>query len=173
VTSSRADRTGARRAWLACAIAACAIAACASCSGPQHPAGGAGASPGPAAADPSGGEPTAMHASPGPGDTRTPIERRRDAACDHLGPKITACAVEDARADLAAGRIDQRQFDADTAPAVQRKHTEEFVKACKRASYSSRQVRVLEVCFREETRCRPLLDCLGHLDDRAPARGRD
>jgi hypothetical protein len=56
-------------------------------------------------------------------DTRTPIERRRDVACDQLGPTVTACAVEDARNKLAAGQIDQRQFELDTAPAVQRKNT--------------------------------------------------
>jgi hypothetical protein len=112
-------------------------------------------------------------ASPAPvADPRTPIERRRDAACEQLGPKITACAVEDARASLAAGKIDQRQFDRDTASAVQRRHTEEFEKACKGAAYSSRQVRVLEVCLREESRCGPLLDCLGHLSDRAPPGGK-
>jgi hypothetical protein len=98
-------------------------------------------------------------------DTRTPIEKRRDSACEQLGPKLTACAVEDARADLAAGKVAQAQFDRDTAPEVQRKNTEEFVTACKGASYSSRQVRVLEVCFGEETRCAPLVQCLGHLND--------
>ena len=35
-------------------------------------------------------------------DTRTEIEKRRDAACTTLGPKITACAVEDAKRDLDA-----------------------------------------------------------------------
>jgi hypothetical protein len=104
-------------------------------------------------------------------DTRTPIEKRRDAACDQLGPKITACAVEDARADLAAGKIGQKQFDSDTAPDVQRKNIEEFQKACKRTPYSSRQVRVLEVCYHEETQCGPLLDCLGHLSDKAATKG--
>jgi len=98
-------------------------------------------------------------------DARTPIEKRRDTACEQLGPRLTACAVEDARADLAAGRVAQANFDRDTAPEVQRKNTEEFIAACKGASYSSRQVRVLEVCFREETRCTALLDCLGHLHD--------
>ena len=122
-------------------------------------------------------EPPAATAEPSPGgpkpvaDPRTPIERRRDAACEQLAPKITACAVEDTRAKLAAGKIDQRQFDSDTAPAVQRKNTEEFEHACKRASYSSRQIRVLEVCLHEEPQCRPLLDCLGHLSDRVPAKG--
>jgi hypothetical protein len=101
-------------------------------------------------------------------DTRTPIEKRRDAACEKLGPKITACAVEDARAALAAGKIQKKDFDQDTAPAVQHKNTDEFIKTCKSASYSTRQVRVLEVCFQEEPRCDPLLECLGHLNDRAP-----
>jgi hypothetical protein len=102
----------------------------------------------------------------------TPIEQRRDAACEQLGPKLTACAVEDARANLTAGKSDKAQLERDTAPAVQHKNTEEFLKACKATPYSSRQVRVLEVCFREETRCGPLLDCLGHLSDAAPAKNR-
>jgi hypothetical protein len=99
-------------------------------------------------------------------DTRSPLEKRRDVACDQLGPKVTACAVEDAKADLAAGKIARPQFDRDTAPEVQHKNTDEFIKACKGASYSSRQVRVLEVCFHEESSCGPLLECLGHLDDK-------
>jgi hypothetical protein len=122
------------------------------CGGPQHSEGGAAAAPASAPADP-----------------RTPIERRRDAACEQLGPKLTACAVEDAGASLASGKIDRSQFERDTAPAIQRKNTEEFDKACKGERYSSRQVRVLEVCFRDESRCAPLLECLGHLSDPAPS----
>jgi hypothetical protein len=145
-----AARVAAARRMCLCA----AIAAGLGCGGSQHAADGEGPvnrAPGPA---------------PAAADPRTPIERRRDAACDQLGPKITACAVADARADLASGKIDQRQFTADTAPEVQHKNTEEFVRACKKAQYSSRQVRVLEVCLHEETQCAPLLDCLGHLRDR-------
>jgi hypothetical protein len=111
-------------------------------------------------------------AGPAPAGPGSPIERRRDAACDALGPRLTACAVADARADLAAGKIDQRQLERDTAPAIQRKNTEEFETRCKAARYSSRQVRVLEVCLREETECAPLLDCLAHLHDPAPAGAR-
>jgi hypothetical protein len=109
---------------------------------------------------------------PAPAGSHSAIERRRDAACDALGPRLTACAVADARADLAAGKIDQRQFERDTAPAIQRKNTEEFETRCKAAHYSSRQVRVLEVCSREETECAPLLDCLAHLHDPDPAGAR-
>ena len=135
----------------ALAIAACAVSAVfAACGGSQ---------PRPEA-DPPRKQP------PAAADTRSPLEKRRDIACEQLGPRLTACAVEDARGDLAAGKIGKTQFDRDTAPEVQHKNTEEFLKACKSAAYSSRQVRVLEVCFHEEARCAPLLDCLGHLDDK-------
>jgi hypothetical protein len=100
------------------------------------------------------------------GDPRTPIEQRRDTACDQLGPKLTLCAVADAEQNFAAGKIDRAQLDRDTALAIQRKNTEEFEKACKGHAYSSRQIRVLEVCLHEEPQCAPLLDCLGHLSDR-------
>lgn len=126
------------------------------CGGPQHTPEGEGG---------------AARAQPAVIDTRTPIEKRRDAACDQLAPKLTACALEDARANLAAGKIDQQQFDRDTASGIQRKNTEEFQNACKGTAYSSRQIRVLEVCFREEPQCGPLLDCLGHLSDGATTGG--
>jgi hypothetical protein len=104
---------------------------------------------------------------PGPvTDSRTEIEKRRDSACDILGPRITACAVEDAKAQLAAGKVKQKDYDANTSQEVQRKNTEEFIKACKnpKSPYSSRQIRVLEVCPREETQCDPMLACLENLN---------
>ena len=119
------------------------------CGGPQR------------APERTGGAP----ADPAPADPRTAIERRRDAACDALGPRLTACAVADARADFAAGKIDRRQLDVDTAPEWQQKLTAKWLAECKAARYSSRQVRVLEVCLREETECGPLVACLGHLHD--------
>ena len=127
------------------------LAVLAACGGKQQPASG---DPDPAG---SGTEPAK--------DTRSELERRRDGACDALGPRITQCAVEDAKADLAAGKTTKQQFDQDTAPAVQHKNTEKFLEQCK-VSMSSRQVRVLEVCFKQETECGPLLECLGHLSDR-------
>jgi hypothetical protein len=99
-----------------------------------------------------------------PADTRTEIEKRRDGACETLGPKITSCAVEDAKKDLAAGKIKQKDFDANTAPAILKKNTEEFIKTCKKSDFSSRQVRVLEVCQQEESQCEPLLSCLDNLN---------
>lgn len=99
-----------------------------------------------------------------PQDTRSEIERRRDAACETLGPRITSCAVADAKAQLAAGAITQKQYNDTTASGVLAKNTEEFVKQCTSAQYSSRQVRVLEVCQKEESECEPLLACLDNLD---------
>ncbi len=97
-------------------------------------------------------------------DMRTPLEKRRDVACDALAPRLTQCAVDEAKADAAAGKISKSQLEKDTAPDVLRKNTEEAKKACK-VSLSSRQVRVIEVCMKEETECGPLQDCLGHLND--------
>jgi len=97
-------------------------------------------------------------------DTRTPLEQRRDAACDQLGPKLAQCAVEDSRAMLAAGKITRPQFEQATKPEVARALAEDWRKKCREGYMSSRQVRVLEVCFREETACAPLEACLENLD---------
>lgn len=100
----------------------------------------------------------------GAADTRTELEKRRDAACQTLGPKLTACAVTDARKELEAGRMKQKDFDANTSEEVLRKNSEKFVEKCSSAQYSSRQVRVLEVCQHEESECEPLLACLDNLN---------
>jgi hypothetical protein len=132
---------------LACIVSIVALVA-AACGGKQTPAG-------PGSGDP---DPIAR-------DNRTPIEKRRDAACDALGPKLTACAVEDARQALAAGKITKKQFDEDTTPQLQKALTQDWLKKCKASrNISSRQVRVLEVCFQEEQQCGPLHDCLLNLD---------
>lgn len=102
---------------------------------------------------------------PGPvKDTRTPLELRRDTACEQLGPRITDCAVADAKTALEAGTIKQKDFDAITKPEVKAKNTKEFVDDCSSKEFSSRQVRVLEVCPKEETECDPMLACLDNLN---------
>ena len=99
-------------------------------------------------------------------DTRSTIDKRRDTACEAVGKKVTACALEDAKKELAEGKVSKKDFDLNTAPEVLRKNTEEFVKKCVEHPLSSRQVRVLEVCFKEEEQCGPLMDCLTHLNDK-------
>jgi hypothetical protein len=96
-------------------------------------------------------------------DTRTELERRRDTACDTLVPRLTQCAVDDAKAELEAGRITQAKYNEITASGVQAKNSDEAEKECK-VELSSRQVRVLEVCQTAETECDPLIACLGNLN---------
>jgi hypothetical protein len=112
-----------------------------------------------------GAQPAAQPAAPTPATPEAPpeIKRRRDAACEKVGARLTACAVADAEAALAAGQLPRAEFDAVTDPDVLRRNTAEFVKQCK-VPMSSRQVRVLEVCDREETECDPFADCLQHLN---------
>jgi hypothetical protein len=104
--------------------------------------------------------------APGPSDTRTAIEKRRDAACEELGPRITTCAVNDSKAALADGTITQAQYNEITQSGVLKKNTEEFIDACKapKTAYSSRQIRVLEVCPKEELECEPMIACLANLE---------
>jgi hypothetical protein len=45
-----------------------------------------------------------------------------------------------------------------TAP----RHTATFVEDCRQQTLSSRQLRVYEVCLREESECAPLLNCLDY-----------
>jgi hypothetical protein len=105
--------------------------------------------------------------APGPlQDTRSAIERRRDTACDVLKPRLVQCAVDDAKAELDAGRMTKPEFTKNTTPEVKAKLGVEWLKAC-RVEMSSRQVRVLEVCNTEEQQCGPLLSCLENLNPRA------
>jgi hypothetical protein len=94
-------------------------------------------------------------------DTRTELEKRRDAACETVSKRVTACAVDDAKADFAAGKVKKEQFDKDTAPEIVKKNAEKYADDCKaHKDYSSRQIRVLEKCPEYESECGPLLACL-------------
>ena len=137
------------------AIAALALAAC-------------GSSQPPPPADPTPAQMTDQTPGGAPAPKKSPFEQRRDNACNALAPKLTQCALEDAKADLASGKIDQHQFDEDTQPGVLKKNTEVFVEKCTGwRDMSSRQVRVLEVCFQQETQCGPLRECLKNLEPAA------
>jgi hypothetical protein len=96
-------------------------------------------------------------------DTRTELERRRDAACETLAPRMTSCAIEDARRTMTPEELAKLDIES-TAPI----HTREFVKSCKAQTLSSRQVRVYEVCLREETACDPMIACLDNANPTAP-----
>lgn len=107
--------------------------------------------------------PTGDGDPPGPvRDTRPEIVRRRETACEALRPRMVQCTVENAKRELAAGRITQATFESITAPEILDKQGDNWMEKCN-VDLSSRQVRVLEVCHREETECDPLLSCLEHL----------
>jgi hypothetical protein len=97
---------------------------------------------------------------PEPPPPENELQRRQYAACDRVIPRLTACAVEDARRNLSPEEFEKEQIE-EAAPI----HTREYTRKCKNNYMSSRQVRVYEVCDREETECEPLVACL---DNAAP-----
>jgi hypothetical protein len=111
-------------------------------------------------------ENTGTGSTAAPADTRSAIEKRRDAACEELGPRITTCAANDAKVALADGTITQKQYDEITEAGVLKKNTEEFIENCEnpKTAYSSRQIRVLEVCPEAELECEPMIACLDNLN---------
>jgi hypothetical protein len=88
----------------------------------------------------------------------TELARRQHTACAALGPTLTQCAVADAKATMSAQELADLKLE-ETAP----KHTSVFIDECSAEQYSSRQIRVLEVCFREATECTALNECLANL----------
>jgi hypothetical protein len=117
-----------------------------------------GGKPAPAPRDPEPVPPA------GPTDTRTPLEQRRDTACDTVGKRVSACAVADSKAQLAAGKITQDSYNKATEPVVVAKDAEVYAQKCKaKRDYSSRQIRVLEMCPTLESQCEPFLACLQNL----------
>lgn len=97
-------------------------------------------------------------------DTRTELEKRRDAACDNVGMISAKCAVEDTKKDLAAGKMSQKDFDEQTKPIWVERLAKKYADECKsHQDYSSRQIRVLEKCPQYETECEPLMKCLANV----------
>jgi hypothetical protein len=140
------------RTWLA--ILLLTIAAC---GGPRRAAGDDDTLPDPGGARP-GGDP-----DDGSAPAANELERRQHAACERIIPRLTECAVADARRQLSPEKLAELDLER-TAPI----HTREHLRKCKAAPMSSRQVRVYEVCDREETECEPLAECLMHAQPKDP-----
>ena len=101
-------------------------------------------------------------------DTRTDLEKRRDAACEIVGKRTAECAVKDSDALFAAGKIKKSEHDAAIDPRVVAKDAEVYADKCKaKRDYSSRQIRVLEKCPEYEKECAPLFECLQNLQPRS------
>ncbi len=100
----------------------------------------------------------------GPTDTRTDLEKRRDAACEVVGRRTAECAAEDSKALFAAGKIKEAEYKKATEQFVIDKDAEVYANKCKaKRDYSSRQIRVLEKCPEYEKECAPFLECLQNL----------
>jgi hypothetical protein len=85
---------------------------------------------------------------------QTEIQRRQQAACEGVGKMATKCAVEDTKNQPA-----NVQKEADPEHTAQF-NTKDYVDKCVAQYLSSRQIRVFEVCLREETECGPFFSCL-------------
>jgi hypothetical protein len=90
----------------------------------------------------------------------TEFERRHHAACEQVGAKVSACAVEDTRNDKEHPPTADELAQLDQTAAIDKR---EYIKKCDAAEMSSRQIRVMEVCSKEETACDPFLACLDHM----------
>lgn len=87
----------------------------------------------------------------------TEMQRRQGAACEALAAKLTQCAYESAKRALTEEELKKEQV-VEKMP----EHTKQLTDECKQQQMSSRQVRVYEVCMREESECEPLMSCLEH-----------
>lgn len=104
-----------------------------------------------------GGTPAPAQPVPDPQPAKTEFQRRQEAACDALGPRLTQCAYDDARRTMTPAELAKEEVEAKRP-----EHTKLIVDKCRKQQMSSRQLRVYEVCMREERECAPLIDCLEH-----------
>ena len=107
--------------------------------------------------------PAAPTTTPAPADPRTALEQRRDTACEQIQPRLTECAIQDAKQALSPAEYAKLRPEE-----LRTQHKAKFLDECRGSAMSSRQVRVLEVCFREETSCGPLAECLKNLAPATP-----
>jgi len=138
------------RAAIAVIVAALGAIAC---GGQQKPAPTAGSGSGSSADDD-----LTIHPQK-PGGTAaadSPIHKRRNAACEQLGPRLTECAIEDAKKNHDSEALK----DIDKVAPL---NTKKFIEACEGSEMSSRQVRVLEVCYHDAPDCAQLDECLKNL----------
>lgn len=113
---------------------------------------GCGGSP-PASTGNGGADPQVGQAAAN--DGKTEFQRRQEAACEQFGERLTQCAYEDAKRTMTQAEMAKEEVEAKRP-----EHTKTIVDQCKKQQMSSRQIRVYEVCMREERECEPLITCL-------------
>lgn len=89
-----------------------------------------------------------------PAKPQTEMERRQQTACEGVGTMATKCAIEETKTQSADV---QKQADVEHTAEF---NTKDYVDKCVAQYMSSRQVRVFEVCLREESECGPFFSCL-------------
>lgn len=82
------------------------------------------------------------------------LRARQEAACEGVGKKLFACAVEDARASMRPeefAKLEPEQLEAE--------YVSRFQDECLEKDMSPRQVNVYEGCL-QDTRCEVFVPCL-------------
>jgi hypothetical protein len=146
-----------RAAVIAAAIATSFVSG--ACGGSKPPAAGPGSGSASGSAAASDDDTLSADTTP---KADSPIHARRNAACEKVGAKVAACAVEDTRNDKAHPPTADELRDLPKTEEIDKR---EFIKKCVASEMSSRQVRVMEVCVAKETECDPFLACLDHMND--------
>jgi hypothetical protein len=84
------------------------------------------------------------------------LRAAQKSECEALCPRLSECAVEDARANMSAAELAKLDLEAKA-----RQHTNECITQCSGSSLSPRQVRVMRRCRKESAAvCSQYLACL-------------
>lgn len=97
---------------------------------------------------PAGGEP--LENAPPPG-----LQEAQEAACHRVAPKVTDCAIQDARTTMPPEKFAEMARDLDELAA---RNTEQFLSRCIASDMSPRQVEVYETCPLDAS-CARFLSC--------------
>lgn len=83
------------------------------------------------------------------------LDAAQDAACQRLAPKVTDCAIEDARATMSPQDFADMARDLDE---LADRNSEQYIDHCTRSPMSRRQLEVYEQCALDVT-CEEFLAC--------------
>jgi hypothetical protein len=101
-------------------------------------------------------EPVKPTPPPPPGPTpEEELAAAQTEMCETLGPRITECALAEARNNLPPQEVAELE-----EPGVLRAHTREVINGCMSAEISVRQDEAATVCITDNAECAPLLDCI-------------
>ncbi len=86
---------------------------------------------------------------------REALLMRQDAACDRVGDRLFACAVQDGQASM-----DEEAFAELEVSKLKAQYKRDFQASCMRSALSLRQVQIYEGCTAQDGGCDTLLSCL-------------